>query len=229
MPDASFDARALYDSAWQHPGLAWLGALALLVVLGRRRPTGWVRAYALVFGFTTALDALCTGAFTPVPPALQSGVAIAFVIIGDLRLFALVEHAFGPTRAWWARALAWAFVVPVLQAVAIRAWPAAFTEPRWIYLIYELLFLALGLALRLVWLPRRGRAAPEGSRAERAWALGAVTWFVVQYALWATADVLILLGAEWALLLRIVPNALYYAGFPVFVVMTAPPRSSSPC
>lgn len=227
MPGPGLDAQAIYDSAWQHPGLAWLGALALALVVGRRRPTGWLRAYALFFGFTTALDAWCTGAFSPIPASLQSGVAIGFVIVGDLRLFVVVEHAFGPARAWWARAVAWAFLVPVLQAVAIRAWPETFAEPRRIYLVYELLFLALGLLLRFGWLPRRARTPGEGSPEAREWALGAVGWFVLQYGLWATADVLILMGAEWALLLRIVPNALYYAGFVSWLVLTHPPRSSA--
>lgn len=220
MPDSSFSLQALYDSAWQHPGLAWLGTLLLLFVLWRRRPTGWLQGYAILFGLSTALDAWCTGALSPVPPALQSGVAIGFVIIGDLRLFALIEHVFGPRRLWWLRALAWAFLVPVLQAAAIRGWPEVFAEPRKIYLVYELLFLALGLVLRFGWLPRRAAAQVEGSEQKRKWALGAVSWFVVQYALWATADVLILLGAEWALVLRVVPNAMYYAGFVSFVVVT---------
>lgn len=223
----------LYDSAWQHPGIAWVGVALLFAWIAVRRPTGFVRSYLVGIGLLSALDALFTGALSPVSPALVSTVGIVFVIAGDLRLFVLVERAVAgepgsgraSSSAWAARALGLAFVVPVLQAVAIKTWPEAFAEPRRIYLVYEALFVVLGLILRVAILPRRlAGATPE----MRAWALGAVTWFVLQYALWVTSDVLILAGAEWALLLRIVPNAMYYAGFLLFVAQTAPRSSLRP-
>ncbi len=213
----------IYDSAWHHPGIAWLGVALLFLWIARARPASpFLRAFLIGFGITIAVDALCTGALTPVSSALMSSVGIVFVIAGDWRLFALVEHTVDPRRTWIVRSVALAFLVPVLQAVAIKTWPERFVEPRWIYLVYEALFVLLGLVLRLVVLPRR---LAHVSPAMRAWALGAVTWFVVQYALWVTSDVLILAGAEWALLLRIVPNTMYYAGFLLFVARTAP-RSS---
>lgn len=217
----------IYDSAWHHPGVAWLGALILLVWIARSRsgsatapwPTGFLLAFLVGFGIEIAVDALFTGAFSPVSSALMSTVGIVFVIAGDWRLFALVEHTVDPRPSWIARSLLLAFLVPVLQAAAIKAWPEVFGEPRRIYLAYEALFVLLGLVLRLVILPRR---LAQATPAMRAWALGAVTWFVVQYALWVISDVLILAGAEWALLLRIVPNTMYYAGFLLFVARTAP-------
>jgi hypothetical protein len=39
---------------------------------------------------------------------------------------------------------------------------------------------------------------------------------VVYYLLWATSDLLIIAGWEWAWGLRVVPNLLYYGGFVPF-------------
>jgi hypothetical protein len=50
---------------------------------------------------------------------------------------------------------------------------------------------------------------------------------IVQYALWALADVLILSGMSWGFLLRIVPNSLYYAFFLPFVWWTAPREAAT--
>ncbi|MEZ4253518.1 MAG: hypothetical protein R3B99_35360 [Polyangiales bacterium] len=56
---------------------------------------------------------------------------------------------------------------------------------------------------------------------------GATALFATLYALWATADVVLLLGVELGHLLRIVPNVLYYAVFLVFVAATAPSRTEA--
>lgn len=210
--------QSIYDSGWHHPFVAWLGVAALALAL-TKRPPGFLRTFLIVFGVEIAVDALCTGALSPVPPSVLSSVSIVFVIAGDWRLFLLVERAARPQGAI-ARSLGLAFVVPVLQAIAIKAAPALFAEPRWIYLVYELLFVVLALVLRFAILPKR-----IADPALRRWALGCVSWFIVGYSLWATADVIILAGGEWGLLLRLIPNAMYYAGFLLFVAWTAPPEA----
>ena len=63
----------------------------------------------------------------------------------------------------------------------------------------------------------------SGHRADVRRFVQAITaFFVVQYLLWATSDILILSGQDWALALRLVPNTMYYAGFLLFVLWRAP-------
>lgn len=204
---------SFYASAWQHPGLAWvLCAVALPFVL-RVRDAALRRVLAL-FTFTTALDAWLTGALSPLPQGslLARNVAIAFVIWGDLRLFVLLEKSRSDDATWrraWARGAALAFIVPVVQAVALRAFPDAFAEERRIYLVYEAAFELLGCVLLL-------------ARYPRTWvATSLLGFFVVQYALWVTSDVLILSGQSWAFGLRLVPNAMHYGLFLLFAARRA--------
>jgi len=97
--------------------------------------------------------------------------------------------------------------------------PSLAANERVQYLVYEAMFAALALAWRLVVLPARLRqATPEARR----WALSATTFVLAQYALWATADVLILAGHDAGFALRLAPNALYYGLFLPFVYATAP-------
>lgn len=193
---------AFYDSAWHHPGLAWLGCSLALVLASR---TTRLRAALVTIIVVTATDAFFTGAFSPVPKdsAWVTPVSIAFVIAGDLRLFALLERE---RAGAWPRALLvavpLAFVVPVIQGATIRLWPAVFSEQRRIFLVYELLMVALLVVVLVARRPTKG--------ARRLTLL-----FLAQYVLWASCDVLLLEGVTAALALRIVPNALYYAVFPI--------------
>jgi len=209
--------QAIYDSGWHHPFIAWLGTLALIAVIARRK-SGFLKNWLIFFGIEIFLDALCTGAWSPVPPEITSSVGIVFVILGDWRLFALIERYVKP-RHWIPRSIALALVVPIAQAIAIKAAPSLFEKQRYIYLVYEVFFVMFAGALRFVVLPARlGNVSP----AIRRWIYSILGWSLVQYALWATSDVIILAGGEWALLLRLVPNTMYYAGFLLFVALTAP-------
>lgn len=229
--------QAAYESAWHHPGAAWAGAIALVVAVLLRRPA--LRGVLLVLAAEIALDAFFSAPFAPkLPGGLGTAVAILFVILGDYRYFVLVEMArlapspspssspssalgLGPLAAWL-RALPWAFVVPLAQTAAIQLFPRTFADERRTYLVYELLFFALALAVRVVALPRRFAGAPDEMRA---WAERLTHFEMVQYALWALADVLILSGVtELGYLLRIVPNVAYYAGFVAFAWRSAPAR-----
>lgn len=222
-----------YGTAWHHPGFAFLAAVLFALALASRRRflVGW----AIVFTVEILADALATGMLSPVPAdsSLMTALGITFVILGDFRYFLLVEHAIaakpedalvgrglGPLRAW-VPAVVVAFVVP-LTSTAIRAiFPGTFVNNlRNTFLLYEGLFLTLAIVYRFVVVPRR---APD---AVRGYLLRLTEFELVQYALWVTADLLIIFGGlDVAFLLRLVPNLMYYALFLPFAWWMAPARA----
>lgn len=240
-PDRSiFDV--LYDSPWHHPMLCWAATPLVLGLLWRARPradaapearTLW--RLALLGQLLIALDALATGSWSPIPAdtAASTAAGVGFVILGDLRYFVLLERyslpggpggAAGPLRGLL-RALGLSLLIPVLFEVVSLALPTVFAEPRRKFLGYEVLFLGLLLGVRWGLLPRRLAA---GGQDLRGWLLRLTTFEVVQYGLWALADVIILAGARAGLLLRLLPNVLYYVVFIPFAYLTAPPPLRQP-
>ena len=219
--------RGISESAWHHPGLAFGLCSVAAVVVWRRLPPGPLRSALLFFTGITALDAWLTGALTPLPrgSSLAQNVSIAFVILGDLRLFVLLQRFRTSTR--WAPAIAiaviFSFAVPIAQAIAIRASPETFTDLRRIYLVYELFFVVLATVLLATRYPSRSAATP----ALGWYATTLVGFFLVQYALWVACDVLILSGMEFGYGLRLVPNALYYGLFLVFAALRAPMEATT--
>lgn len=223
--------KAIYDSAWQHPGIAFAAGLAVLAFLLRERLSGRAKARPFAFAFAAiflveiVLDALFTGAFSPVMgTAFEMPIAIAFVILGDYRYFVALERARGPRDAklfngGWLVALGWAFIIPVLSTIPQKIWPDWFTISNRIFLVYEAMFFVLALILRVAVLPKRLAGADP---AHKRWAERLTDFELVQYALWAIADVVILSGVDAGYLLRIVPNAIYYAAFVPFAYLTAP-------
>ena len=212
--------KALYDSGWHHPFAAYLG-LALLAALLARAPRGtFLSRWAALFGLVLAADATITGAWSPLPSTspLYTPLSIAFVILGDARFFYLQERFARPEASALrvgATAALTSLVVPVTSTLAREVFPLL-AEGRWLFLGYELLALVFVLG---TWL---GRYRPAHAGEDRRW-LGRVTaLFATLYALWATADVLILLDVELGHLLRVVPNVLYYAVFLVATVALAP-------
>ncbi len=222
------DAKAVYDSGWQHPGVTFLAALLFAIAFARR--VGGLTGLAMLLLVEIASDALCTGSLSPTAPTpLGTPVAIAYVILGDLRFFLLVELAlrearfpsfegFGSARGWGA-ATAWAFVVPVLSTIPQKLFPERFTNLNAVFLVYEAMFVVLALGLRFAMLPRRLAASSDEVRR---YVLRLCDFVVVQYVLWALADVVILSGGAWGWWLRMVPNALYYAAFVPFAFFMAP-------
>lgn len=209
----------LYASGLHNPGFFWLAALLLFVLLARRLP--FLHGFVALFGFAIAADALASGALSPIPPrsALATPIAITFVLLGDFRYFVLLfryaKGRFGAPEL--ARAVGFALLVPVLSAV-VRAVIPSLAEPmRVTFLTYELMFFALALGLRFVLLPRL-QAPANVLRFLRE-----LTHFeLAQYGLWALADIVILSGVDAGYLLRLVPNAMYYAFFLLFVLLRAP-------
>lgn len=213
----------IYSSPWHHPGLllpaAAAGLVAVVVAL-KRHPDAWspfLRAWLAVFAAEIVLDASLTGFATPLHghPGAERVAGIAFVILGDLRAYLLLERLSAPSRPLGvviARAVAWSFVASVAVAVATRVAPTTFATTRNVFLFYESVSLALFALWRWALVPRE---APSLARE-------VALYFVVQYAMWVSADVLILSGIDLAYLLRIAPNLSYYGLFVPFVLRRAP-------
>jgi hypothetical protein len=227
----------IYDSTWHHPVLFWvIGGpllLALLVRLRRRDagPGRFVAIWAVVFQLEILLDAWCTSPWSPFADSVKTSAAIVFVILGDLRYFVLLgrfarrEGSEGGVGWRVMAAMAASLVVPLASwLVAPRIAPG---NSRVLFLVYELLFAAFALALRFLLLSERSTAGAARPKASDAW-LRRVTWFeIVQYALWASADVVILTGHDVGFLLRLVPNTLYYAAFVPFAGWSFPRDETS--
>jgi hypothetical protein len=211
---------SFHDSPWHNPLSFWLGGLALLAVVARLR--GYVRRYLLVFTVAIAIDAFLSGALSPLrgaPPAIGTTIAFVFVLLGDLRYFLLLER-FARPQGYVGRALALAMVVPVLVLpVRLAALP-----DRVLWLTYEVLFVALAVALRTVVLPRRLRRCPAASRR---FLLALTTFQILQYGLWASADALLLRGVGLGWGLRVAANTLYYVGFLAFVALRVPAEAEA--
>lgn len=220
----------IYASPWHHPGtLLPLAVVGLAVALARRAQgrdadPPFLRAWLLWWGLEIVLDASLTGFATPLHghPGAERVASIAFVILGDLRAYVLLERLTSPSLPWsstWARALGWSFVASLAVAAATLVAPATFAATRHVFLFYELVSLGLFAAWRLAILRRR---APATDAPALGLARAVAHFFLAQYALWVTSDVLILSGVDLAYLLRLAPNVLYYGCFVAFVAWRAP-------
>jgi len=202
---------ALYSSELQGLwGLAVPPALFLAWLAVGPRPAGggaepraarFVRAWTVAFTFESIADAAL--------PALAGLPMLLFVLLGDFRVFLLMEVVAAPTRGRAASAVvaaAWTAIVPL---VAWSAWTllgmVRGPQPETVlWLVYEAAFLTLALWLRDVGIPRRRPAA-------QAWLRAIFAYVALYYGLWALSDVLVLAGVDAGWGLRIVPNQLYYS------------------
>lgn len=215
--------QAIYDAAWHHPGIAWVAAVATAVAFARKQRflVGWTTLFLLAI----VADAWATGAFSRVPAPHAWIAGVVFVILGDLRYFALAERfARGRFQGRTiAIAIGLSLIVPVTTEVLRRAVPLIGSTPRYTFLVYEILFLLLAIGMRFVVYP--SRLLGVVSSPVRQWVLSIATFQIVQYGAWVFCDLLILAGVELALVLRIIPNTLYYGAFLPFVVLRAPPAA----
>lgn len=217
--------------AFYHGDLQSLTALvvvpAAFLVYALARPlrsadpqTRFVYGWSIAFAIETILDPIATGPLTralELADAGQQAVMLAFVLLGDWRVLLLVfALAYPPARRGkaFAHSAALTFVVPVFAYLAdsgLRAlWPALPGQVLW--LVYELAFVTLALALRSH-LGRSLAAADPDRRLLRA----VLVYAAVYYLLWASADALILAGFDAGWALRLLPNQLYYAWTVPFV------------
>ena len=214
-----------YESFVQHPLLLWAAAIVgLVLALSRPNLSRTVRAYCVTMTAISLLDAWLTSnqvvGIGALNGAAASFVPLAFVLVGDLRYFLFVESAkpdgtLATSMASFVRASAWTLLVPLASQLLVRVLGSS--EPRMLFLVYETLFVCLSAGVSLVYLPRRSDAVQWTQR---------VTGFVlVYYALWVTADALILTtGADAGFLLRVLPNVLYYGGLVPAIAWAAPRR-----
>jgi len=184
-----------------------------------------VRRWALLFAAVSLADALTT---TLGMRALGWGdtraalaVVIGFVLIGDFRvfllLFALGDGSVRRLRDVAPRAAAWTLLVPVsaISVAGVIRLVTGKVETVTIWLLYEVFFLALAVALRQVFVPQAMDPEPA---ARRAWLRAVLGFVALYYALWASADVLSAwLGLDLGWALRAIPNQLYYSFFVPFV------------
>ena len=209
--------KALYYSPFHHPFVCWVSCvLFIAALLVTRRDSRFLASrffatFFWVFTLEIAADALITGGWSPVPGSSRVGTAlsIAFVVLGDFRYFLLVEYVLAKrlTLGVALRAVAFSLLIPLATA------PISSVDSRVLYLLYEASFACVALLMRFFVIPMRGRALEPDARAY----LYLLTGFeMVQYVAWAIADMRIIRGHELGWLLRIVPDALYYAVFLAF-------------
>jgi hypothetical protein len=203
-----------------------LGFLLYRLVRGRPGPGLMVEAapfvdgYAIVFAVETILDPIIGGPLMRALGLADSGAATAvmvgFVLLGDFRVYFLLFGliALGAGRRWstaTGTAIGWTVLVPMVAYAVTSVLHAAVAglDPNTIWLVYELLFSGVALALRAHLVSTSG---PSLRPALRAYLRAVLLYAAAYYGLWAVADGLIQLGgvdAGW--LLRMLPNQLYYA------------------
>jgi hypothetical protein len=213
------------------PALVWLAAFLFVPIYFRRQT--FAMFFAAFFTLEIVADAYVSANAPLRVPAVVSWphlqwVAIAFVILGDFRYFLAIERTIqGPETPVgvgglrvWVTAVALAFIVPVLSVIPQKVWPDVFSNLRMTFLLYEVMFLILALVLRFIVLPRR---LHDASAATKRYALRLTEFEIVQYALWASADVVITwIHEDAGFLLRWIPNLMYYVAFVPFATMTMP-------
>lgn len=226
-----------YASSWQHPILLLLLPGLFVLKYGRelvrsalRHSTGhsdgvrtrFLAAYLLWVLLNTALDASLTSdsVVRHLPWLAPSAkvLAIAFVILGDLRVFWLVFRLFAGASSWlvWLLAIGASFVGPLAQAALVSLFPDRFGEVRLTFLSYEAVLLLLIGAVRWRLSLRFGAGSSPRELGREV-----LTYAMGYYALWILSDVLILAGFDLGYLLRVVPNVLYYGAFVPFVYSRA--------
>ena len=163
---------------------------------------------------------------------VEQNVGIVFVILGDWRYFVLVFFGLSlakggsddrlPARLW-ITSFAVALILPILSGLGTMVAPEFFADVRVVYLVYELVFMALAFVLAAFVLPSKLAVLDAPTRR----LFIAISWFeVVQYGLWSYADVVILNHGELGFGFRLIPNALYYAAFLPAVYLYAPRQES---
>ena len=224
---------------WVAPGLflayrllaRWLspevpGAASTAGTDAATRAQRFVDVFAIVFALETLLDPFATG------PLLRflgiahhsAGTLIMFVFVylGDFRVFVLLSGLARPAplsltlRRAGLATLAVPIVTGVLYGSLSLLYPTVHGQWQWV--IYEVSFLSLALALRAGHLPGlTGLDAVDDPRL-RAYLREVLGYAALYYALWATSDLLILLAdLDFGWATRAVANQLYYAFFVPFV------------
>jgi hypothetical protein len=218
---------AFYASAYQHPWLLWLAILlAAATLVSRRGLDPRLRGYLVLLVVVSPLDAWLTSNLVygigALPDAFASFVPLLFVLAGDFRFLFLVVAATpsGGLRIGsrkFAVAAAFTAIVPLASQLIFSLLPASLGSPRFLFLIYEVAFVLLTVFLMCRY----------GNFREAAWLKPIGRFVVLYYALWASADAIILAtGSDLGFLLRVIPNILYYGGLIAAIAAVAPRRQA---
>lgn len=211
--------KAIYDSPWHHPLVAYVAGIALLCFVVRRLP--FLYAYLVTFTVTILADATATGSWSPIPigTTAYTVFSVLFIVLGDLRYFLFAERVSHPNDTL-SRVLTWSIgvslIMPVTSGVLTRVVPAMQND-RVLYMVYEAVMGCIVLGL-----DRARYASSDAAPDVRQWVHRVSLLFATLYFGWAISDLLILRGVEAGHLLRVVPNVLYYGAFLPFVFATAP-------
>jgi len=194
-----------YYGAWQQPWALLVAPLAFLVFRAVGAPpragaipaaAPFVVAWSWIFTLETLLDPIATG---PLAQALGAGtvLGVAFVLLGDFRIWWLVFGLAEPRRGLRPALLATA-AVPVFAWLATQSLVASLgaLPEQGLWLVHESAFVVL--------------AAVISRRQTHRFPRAVLAYAAVYYALWAACDLLILVGIDAGWLLRCVPNQLYY-------------------
>ncbi len=192
-----------------------------LVVVAALLRGGFARVFGVVFAIGIAADAYLNGPLSPVRggTAMATTVSVFFVIFGDFRYFVVLEHAL-QEKLGLIRAAGWAFVVPVSAQLVRWAYPRIERDERSTFLLYEIFFLALVV---WTWFLR----LPHGPSWRVRLARRATQFELVQYALWAGADVgLMKTGNDAFYAARLAANLMYYVAFVPVMLRLLPKREA---
>ncbi len=219
------EAKAIYDSAWHHPFVAYVVGVALLFALAgkvvRAPRVPFLHAYLVVFTVEILADACATGAWSPVPmntPA-YTFFSVLFIVLGDFRYFFLVERVTRldrPADRALLFALGVSIIVPLVTGIMTKLIPAM-QDMRVLYMVYEP---ALGLIV--LGLDRFRYAKCDAPADIRRFVHRVSVLFASMYFGWAFCDLLIYNEIALGHVLRIIPNVVYYAAFLPFVFYAAP-------
>lgn len=220
----------LYKSPWHHPAVALIVASVMFVVLLRKLPFFW--AFVIGALTLTCTDAVVTGGWSQLGGEqhwLYTPLTFIFVLTGDWRAYLLSQrYSSSSQKGWapWISSLSWAMVPTLLSGVLSKVlFPEAFANPRILYAVYELIFIATMAIYTLQVLPARLRHCPDDVAK---WIKIVLGFQITHYILWVSADFIILAGFDFGHGLRIIPNVMYYAGFVPVVYFLAPKSIKQP-
>ncbi len=207
----------VYGSAWHLPAVTLLSVSILFIVMARKLP--FIVGFTSVIAWMIFLDAWVNGALSPVPATSRSPFEIAFIILGDWRFFVFFERysTKGMTPERWVWSLVPACITPLLSLGLLLA-TGGTIEMRFVFLFFECVFFVLLLIYYFIMLPKRQVA----DAANQSFLVSLTRFELLQYALWAGADLLMLSGQSWALVIRLTANLFYYSLFVPFVWWRAP-------
>jgi len=219
----------IYRSEWQGTWALWVVPLAFLGWLrlsatareraGSAAPdVRFVHLYSAVFALDGLADSFATGPLSRwlgiSGTAAGTATMVFFVLVGDFRVLLLLFRLGRPERTVTSvsrSAALWTLLVPLTALWMDFGLRAIFGElpGQTIWVLYELAFFGLAMFLRNGWIPAYAASNPP---ARIAYLRAIMSYVALYYALWATADVLILIfGRDEGWGLRILPNQLYYA------------------